>query len=185
MATYRIALSVYCRSPTAYESLRSWNIFKLPTKYSLRPFTTTLLHDSGPYYDYLQEQALKYKSYKAESVQAGRKEPLGEGVLILDEVIVVGKVAWNSKNGKLCGISMGEEECAFVKDIYRDLDNTDKSPEPAEYFMQFLWRDMSSDFDIIGPHYSWKKTMDSNFTHACTMDALEAFQTYNFKVILY
>ena len=24
----------------------------------------------------------------------------------------------------------------------------------AEYFLQFLWWDATSDFDIIGPHYS-------------------------------
>ena len=182
MATYRIALSIYCRSPSAYESLRSWDIFKLPTKSSLKQFTTALLQDSGPYFGYLKDQTVKYSNYKEECIKDGRKEPIGEGVLILDEVKVVGKVAWNSKNGKLCGIAMNSDECVFVRDIYKDIDNADQAPVAAEYFLQFLWRDLSSDFDVIGPHYATARTMDSNFTHACTMDALEAFQAFNFKV---
>ena len=183
MATYRIALSIYCRSPAAYESFKSWNIFKLPSKYSLKQFTTALLHDSGPYYEYLKDHALKYVSYKKECTDNGRAMPLGEGVLILDEVKVVGKVAWNSKNGKLCGIAMETDECAYVADIFADLENVDREPVAAEYFLQFLWRDLSSDFDVIGPHYSSAGSVDSNFTHACTMDALQAFQAYNFKVL--
>ena len=51
----------------------------------------------------------------------------------------------------------------------------------AENFLQFLWQDLSSDFDVIGPHYATARTMDSNFTHACTMDALEAFQALQFQ----
>ena len=102
---------------------------------------------------------------------------------MLDEVKVVGKVVWNSKNGKLCGIAMEPAECAFVTDIYSDLNKDAKEPAAAEYFLQFLWRDMSSDFDVIGPHYASATTMDCNFTHACTTDAIEAFQAYNFKVL--
>jgi hypothetical protein len=182
MATYRIALSVYCRSPSAYESFRSWNIFKLPTKYSLKQFTTALLQDSGPYYDYLKDQAKKYESYKDECLDKGCAKPLGEGVLILDEVRVVGKVAWNSKNGKMCGLAMDNDECAFVADIYAELNKDNHEPVAAEYVLQFLWRDLSSDFDVIGPHYASAHTVNTNFTHACTMDALHAFQAYNFKV---
>ena len=107
---------------------------------------------------------------------------MAEGVLILDEVKVVGKVAWNSKNGKLSGIVMEEGEYGSLADIYEDLQADDDIPRPAEYFLQFLWRDMSSKFDLIVPHYSTHRTMDTVFIHTCLMDALLALQSYGFKV---
>ena len=111
-----------------------------------------------------------------------------EGVLILDEVKVVGKVAWNSKNGWISSLAMDSEDFASLKDLYKELSNKkekssqDCGRETAEYFMQFLWRDLSSDFDIIGPHYSSAATMDAKFTVTCMLDALRAFQSYDFKV---
>ena len=37
--------------------------------------------------------------------------------------------------------------------------------------LQFLWRDLSSMFDIIGPYYSSAQGFDSKFTMACLQDA--------------
>ena len=63
-----------------------------------------------------------------------------------------------------------------------DLDPEVVNDQAAEYFLQFLWRDLTSDFDVIGPHYSTVRTMTCAFTMACLMDALDAFQAYAFKV---
>ena len=76
---------------------------------------------------------------------------------------------------------MDADELASLKDLYKEFD-TDEGPPAAEYFLQFLWRDLSSDFDVIGPHYSSSSTMTSTFTHACLEDAIRAFEVYNFKV---
>ena len=179
MTTYRIALSIYSRSPAAYEALKSWPIFKLPSTRSLKEYSTTLLHDSGPYIDYMQDQHAKYQKFKDEWKSKGKPEPLGEGVLILDEVKVVGKVAWNTGTGKLMGICMKMDEIPCIKDLDQDLTN---DRQAAEYFLQFLWRDLSSDFDIIGPHYSTSRSMDADFTHACFLTTLTCFESYDFKV---
>ena len=180
-----LALSIYSRSPASYEALKSWKFFQLPSKSALKQFSTALLQGTGHYYDYLQEQAVKYQSYQKELLASGRPAPLGDGVLILDEVKVVGKVAWNSKNGELCGIAMDNQDLTSLSDLYKQLKKgatEPESPVAAEYFLQFLWRDLSSDFDVIGPHYSSTSTMDASFTTACLMDALRAFQIYMFKV---
>ena len=95
-------------------------------------------------------------------------------------------MGWNSKNGKLCGIAMDKNDMTSLKDLYQELKSTQSGPddnrEAAEYYLQFLWRDLSSDFDVIGPHYSSATTMDARFTMTCMMDALRAFQVYGFKV---
>ena len=127
---------------------------------------------------------MKYDVFKQETASLGTPPPLGEGVLILDEVKVVGKICWNSKNGKLSGIAMDGDALGSLKDLHADF-GQETGPAPAEYFLQFLWRDLSSDFDVIGPHYNSTKTMTSTFTHACLQDALSAFQSYNFLVRIY
>ena len=180
MATYRVALSIYNRSPASYKAFKDWKIFNLPSKNSLLKFATTLLHEEGAYFDYIEDQRIKYNAFVKELESKGQKKPLSEGVLVLDEVKVIGKVAWNCKDGKLCGLAMDESQMPFLGDLSKDLLEDER--KPAEYFLQFLWRDLTSNYDIIGPHYSATSTMDAAFTEACLQDAMYAFQQYGFKV---
>lgn len=179
ITAFILALSIYTLSPAAYDAVQNWGIFHLPSRSSLRQFSTTCLHGDGPYYDYIQDQATKYRLYQKECVRKGIKTPKGDGVLILDEVKVMGKVAWNSKNGKMVGLAMDPKDAPTLSDL--DPDNSE-DVKAAEYFLQFLWRDLTSNFDVIGPHYSTVRTMDCPFTTACLLDALDAFQAYGFKV---
>ncbi len=111
------------------------------------------------------------------------QRPQNDGVIILDEVKVIGKVAWNSKNGKMVGLAMDPKETPTLSDLDPDLLAAEER-KPAEYFLQFLWRDLTSDFDIIGPHYSTVNSMDCAFTVACLLDAVDAFQSFGFKVCI-
>jgi hypothetical protein len=60
-------------------------------------------------------------------------------------------------------VVMEEGEYTSLVDIYEDLKTVSDVPKPKEYFLQFLWRDLTSNFDVIGPHYSSDTTMDSVF----------------------
>ena len=182
---------MYSRSPVAYEALKSWGIFKLPSKSALKKFTTAHLQYAGPYYDFLKDEAEKYAAYKKEVVARGWIEPNGEGALILDEVKVIGKVMWNSKNGQICGLAMNEEDIINSVDLSKGISLEDHpaekeegsgTTEVSEYVLQFLWRDLSSDRDVIGPHYPTARSMSADFTAECFMDALHAFQSFRFKV---
>lgn len=86
MATFRVALSIYNRSPAAYEAFKSWKIFSLPSRSSLKQYSTTLHHGEGTYYDYIEHQRVQYDTFANKLEKEGRKKPLGEGALILDEV---------------------------------------------------------------------------------------------------
>jgi hypothetical protein len=81
----------------------------------------------------------------------------------------------------MSGLAMDADEQITIKDIFKDLDVTGER-EPAEYFLQFLWRDWSSKFDIIGPHFPSVKSITAAFMHGCLLDALHAFQMYKFMV---
>lgn len=82
------ALSIYSRSPASYEALRKWGVFQLPSKSSLTKYTTAMLQEDGPYYEYIADQAIKYEAFKKGMIDKGKKPPNNEGVLILDEVKV-------------------------------------------------------------------------------------------------
>ena len=55
---------------------------------------------------------------------------------------------------------MTHDELASLCDVY-DVLQPDYRKRQTTYVLQTLWRDLTSDFDVIGPHY----TNDSPFSH--------------------
>ena len=70
-----------------------------------------------------------YDDFKAEKRMKNPHglQPLGDGVLVFDEVKVVLHLLYTS---------LGSEE----------------EPKQASYMLQFLWRDLTSEYDIVGPY---------------------------------
>lgn len=125
------------------------------------------------------EQHEKYARFKEERERTGHKRPLGEGVLIFDEVKVISKVLWNSRSQEIYGLAMTNEDMCSLYDIFEHMD--DNATDRTEHILQFVWRDMTAQFDIIGPHYTSAVTLDAKFTVACVRDALRLFHCYGFK----
>lgn len=95
-----MALAVFCRSPSAYQALSSFNILQLPSTESLKKYKSAFFQKDGPNWDNLQECADDYRKLKDERVSQKLLEPKGHGILIGDEVKVVSKIQWNSKNNE-------------------------------------------------------------------------------------
>ena len=49
--TIRLALVVYCRSPAAYDALKSFELLQLPSRSTLQAYTGAFLEDCGMYND--------------------------------------------------------------------------------------------------------------------------------------
>ena len=64
-------------------------------------------------------------------------KPQGHGILIFDEVKVIGKVAWNEKNGKIVGLAMDPKDAPTFTDL--DAEIYEEDGHADEYFLQFLW----------------------------------------------
>ena len=64
------------------------------------------------------------------------------------------KLLWSSRNQKFI-------ELTSLCDVYKTL-SPDYGQRQTSYFLQTLWRDFTSDFDVIGPHYS----SDGPFSHS-------------------
>ena len=49
------------------------------------------------------------------------------------------------------------------------------------YVVQFLWRDLKSSFDIVGPYFTSSGTTESKFILSCVMETIKLFHLYGFK----
>ena len=76
---------------------------------------------------------------------------------------------------------MTDDDFTKLHDIYQALD-PDKIPEAANYNLQFLWRDLTSDFDVIGPYFSTKESLKHRFIISCILETMRLFHNYNFLV---
>ena len=169
---------MYSRSPAAFEALKGLNILQLPSRSSLQAFLSSHQNDPGVKEESLALQFQLYSQHK----DVKSPTPTGDGILIFDEVRVQGRVIWNSKNNKILGVAMSSADLPCLHDMYSILDE-DKKVRETHYILQFVWRDLSSKFDIIGPYYTSSEGFDSAFTMACLQDALFHFEMFNFHVL--
>lgn len=55
---------------------------------------------------------------------------------------------------------MSSSEMASLHDIY-DSFNEEEECQKTEYILQFLWRDLSSNFDAIGPYFTLSGSIEA------------------------
>ena len=90
------------------------------------------------------------------------------------------KIAWNLKGGGISGYSVSEGELKVLHDVYNAV--VQKEAQKASYVLQFLWRDLTSGFDLIGPYFQVEGSITSGILQEFVMLTLKAFATYEFKV---
>ncbi len=88
----------------------------------------------------------------------------------------------NSRSQTLIGLSMRHDEMSSLSDIFRTLDSD--STKQTSYILQFLWRDLTSDFDIIGPYFTSSNSVDSKFTLSCVLETIKLFQCHGLATSL-
>ena len=102
-------------------------------------------------------------------VKEGKSVPQSDGVLIFDEVKVITGLIWNSRN--IIGLVMSEKDQASLHDVFQTID-LDNYIQQTDHMLQFLWRDLTSSFDVIGPYFSSNETMSTKFVMACVFEAI-------------
>ena len=73
---------------------------------------------------------------------------MGNGVLIFDEVKVILRLLWSSRSQKIVGLAMTAEDQVSLHDLYQQF-SRDGKVKQTSYILQFLWRDLTSEFDIL------------------------------------
>jgi len=78
---------------------------------------------------------------------------------------------------------MTNKDIASLNDIYRVLKEPD-SPGQTSYILQFLWRDLTSSYDIVGPYFTAKESVDAQFIQSCVLETINLFQKYRLRTSL-
>ena len=92
------------------------------------------------------------------------------------------KVAWNLKGGGISGFTMDHDELPVLHDVFSSA--IASGCLKTSYIVQFLWRDLTSGFDLIGPYFPVPNSMDSNVQQEFFMLCLKAFSAYGFRVAI-
>ena len=75
---------------------------------------------------------------------------------------------------------MSPEELSSLHDIFMQIDRNCKRKN-TNYILQFLWRDLCSPFDVLGPYYTCFESLEHKFVIACVIDSLRKLHCYGFK----
>jgi hypothetical protein len=132
--------------------------------------------------EYMLKQQKRYEEFKTEAIAEGRKQPLGEGALIFDEVKIIDKLIWNSKSERFVGVAMSSEEFPQICDLFPKQHEQTSEPQAAQYVLQFLWRDLSANFDVIGPYFSSDRHLTQSFMMSCLMETMRVLHACGFQV---
>lgn len=144
------ALAIYLRSPAAFELIRDMRILQLPSKRSLQDYVSANLLRPGINHNYMARQYHMYSKHCKDVVVKSEYPPLGEGILIFDKVKVQLKMMWNSKNNEIIGLAVLEDDLRSLHDVHASVKD-EKGLLMTSHFLEFLWRDLCSNFDVIGP----------------------------------
>ena len=137
------------------------------------------MHEPGTNSATIEDQVAQFLLHCQQRKEEGKMESKHDGVLIFDEVKVICRIMWNSRSQRLIGLSMSHREMSSLADIYLSL-----KEDQAHYILQFLWRDLTSDFYIIGPYFTSTKTMDSKFILSCVLETIKLFHLHGLSTSL-
>ena len=175
------ALAVYTRSPSAYKALQGFRLLQLPCVRNLKDYIRSNQEEAGSIQVRLKACCEEYdKMILTQKQLKSKTVACGEGVLIFDEVKVGINVQWNSRNEEFIGHAMTLEDMVTLRDVYNTVEE-DKTSKTS-YVLQTLWRDLSSDYHMVGPYYTSEGGLKSKFLLACLYDAMRQFHQFNFNV---
>ena len=71
---------------------------------------------------------------------------------------------------------------ATLSDLYLKLDVDDNDTKKTDYILLTLWRDLTTECDIVGPYYTTSGPFKAKEMLSCVMDVLKKFHSHGFKV---
>ena len=86
------------------------------------------------------------------------------------------------KGGRISDFTMAHAELPVLHDAFTAAITS--GCQKTSYIVQFLWRDLTSGFDLIGPYFPVPNSMDSNVLQEFFMLCLKAFTAYGFRVAI-
>ena len=90
---------------------------------------------------------------------------------------------WNSRSEQMVGFAMTHEDMANLLDVYQTL-GAEVATQSTTYILQFLWRDLTSSFDLVGPYYTSNGTFESKFILGVVIETIKLYYMYSFNTSL-
>ena len=75
---------------------------------------------------------------------------------------------------------MTHEQLVTLADVYEEL--KEGQAEKTTYIHQFMWRDISSKYDVIRPYFTSSSGLDARLTAACSYETMGAMESVGFRV---
>ena len=173
-------MTVYARSPSAYSALRDLGIIQLPCAKQVDRRIKADSIDCGIDEEDIKREVTKYEEFVKIQLEKKKPKPMKTGVLIFDETKVQSKIMFNMTGNKVMGFAMSPDELPFLHDIFSSSDQDGEMK--TSYVLQFIWRDLTSSYSIIGPYFNCAKSWDHSFLYDCVMRTLKVFSLYHFRV---
>ena len=83
----------------------------------------------------------------------------------------------------LMGLFMMSDDLSSLNDIYKILQDPEAHKQTS-YILKFLWRDLTSCYDIVGPYFTCSNSAESKFVMACIFETIKLFQHHGLKTSL-
>lgn len=149
----------------------------------MQAYTGVFMHEPGTSSVCIADQVAQYVIFVEESHKTGKQEPEADGCSIFDEVKVACRLLWNSCSHQLMGLAVTPGDLSSLNDIYKILQDPGTNMQTS-YILQFLWRDLTSSYDIVGPYYTSSTYVENKFAAACIFDTIKLFQYHGLKTSL-
>ena len=75
---------------------------------------------------------------------------------------------------------MTHEQLTTLADVYEEL--KEGQAEKTTYILQFLWIDISSKYDVIGPYFTSSSGLDARLTAACLYETMGVTESVGFRI---
>ena len=75
---------------------------------------------------------------------------------------------------------MTHEQLTTLADVYEEL--KEGQAEKTTYILQFMWRYISSKYDVIGPYFTSSSGLDAQLTAVCLYETMGAMESVGFGV---
>jgi len=161
--------------------LRGLKKLQLPSRSTLQSYTGAFLQEAGASSESISKQVEAYEAYIKQCEKEGKLVPKSDGVLIFDKVKVISGLIWNSRDQCIIGLAMSERDQSTLHDVFQSM-SPDQHVQQTTHMLQFLWRDLTSSFDIVGPYFRSTETMSAKFVLACVLETIQLFQV---SIMLY
>ena len=72
---------------------------------------------------------------------------------------------------------MSPDDMSSLHDAYQLVDEASASKQTS-YVLQFLWKDLTSSFDVVGLYFTSASQLESKFIVSCVLRSLQFFCLY-------